>query len=267
MCWYSIVSIFVALAQTSIQQFEQYLVDGDWVQVSNHLSAMAQAYSDHPSVLYAKGLMSVDANEAMTFFHQIIQNAPASKFGDEALLRIGQCNYVQKRYDLARKYFSLLARSYQQSPLRDDAQYLMCISILAQGKEDSARIFLKAFIRNTPQSPLVDLAVLDLEHILPSSDLKPEGSDNSILPPKLQKSYYTIQVGAFIEKKNAENLATSLKKLSYPVEVYEKSKERKKMYVVLVGQFGSIDAAKAAADKNIKRYVEDFRIVERIPIK
>jgi tetratricopeptide (TPR) repeat protein len=270
LCWRGVVLVLIstiAFSQTTIKEFEQFIIDEDWTKIKDQLPAMEQAYPDHPSVLYAKGVMTRDANEAMTCFHQILQTDPASPFSDEALLRIGQYNYAKNRYDLARKYFSLLARSYQQSPLRDDAQYLMCQSILAQGKADSARIFFEAFIKNAPQSPFVDSAVLDLERI--SASLKPDtdGDKNSIQAPKPKKSYYTIQVGAFVEKKNAENMATSLRKLSYPIEVYEKFKERKKIYVVLIGQFGSYDAANTAANKNIKNYVEEYRIVERIPIK
>ena len=70
---------------------------------------------------------------------------------------------MQKKYDLAAKYYSFLTRRYPSSTLKDDAQYLFCQCKLAQGKLDSAHIFLQAFIKNAPRSPYVDLAVMDLE--------------------------------------------------------------------------------------------------------
>jgi len=158
---------------------------------------------------------------------------------------------------LTRKKFSYLARHYPDSRLKDDAQYLLCQSYLAQGKTDSARMFFKTFVKNAPQSPYADLAIVDLEFTLEHED---EIRNQTVHPigPR-----YSIQIGAFRKKENAERVLARFEEIAKAVQIVEKRIDGKIYYAVWVGRFTSKSAAKSFAKKIVEKYTSEYRIVER----
>ncbi len=248
-----------SLAQLKIKKLEELLSEDRLEELQKLLPEVERQYPDNPTVLYLKGVFEKDAVAAFQSFQQVVEKYKNSAYADDSLYRIAQYFYVQEKYNLAKKYFSLLTRRYSDSPLKDDAQYLFCQCLIAHGQIDSAKIFLNTFIKNSPRSPFVDLAVMDLESFNSAVDDQDD----------LQKATgsnvfkYTIQVGAFSSRGNADQFAKKFKKEGHAVDIMVKKIGKKKLYAVWVGRFQTKAVAADYAERLLRKYVNDYKVIDR----
>ena len=246
---------------SQVEELERLLKEDRLEELEEKLRQIDPALEDHPTVLYLKGIFERNGLEAFHYFEQVVERHQNSAYADDALLRIAQYFYVQGKYDLARKYFSLLSRRFTHSPIKDDAQYLYCQSLLAQEKDDSARVFLQAFIENAPRSPFVDLAVMDLEAL--SSTEENGLAAESVQPVKPAAYRYTLQVGAFSNKRNARRLAKKFRELGHDTEIVAKRIGGKTLYAVWVGKFETRNLAQDYGERLLRHVAPNYRIVDR----
>ena len=102
----------------------------------------------------------------------------------------------------------------------------------------------------------------------------PIGGDLPIMPPEEQSEeqpqvasgsiYYTVQVGTFGARQNAENLVAKLKSYEYKSWMKEESSSEGTLYSVLVGGFSTRDEAKQFGDllKNNLSFVSSYMVRE-----
>ncbi len=248
-----------SVAQSQIKKLEELLSQDHLEEIKELLPEVEKQYPDNPTVLYLKGIFEKDATAAFQYFQRVMQKYGDSVYADDSLYRIAQYFYAQDKFILAKKYFSLLARRYSYSPLKDDAQYLFCQCLIAQGEIDSAKIFLNTFIKNAPRSPFVDLAVMDLESFASTMNERMDlrgSTENDILK-------YTIQVGAFSSKENAEQFGREFKKAGHTVDIVTKKIGRKKLYAVWVGRFQTKAVAMDYAERLLTKYIRDYKVIDR----
>lgn len=80
--------------------------------------------------------------------------------------------------------------------------------------------------------------------------------------PIQKKSYYSIQVGAFLDQSNAKKYADKFIKLGYPTEILSTIKEKKKLFRVRVGNFPTLKEAKKEKTKLEKMEKSKFTIAK-----
>ena len=249
----------MAGANTDIESIEKLIKDEKYSEIEGELQSLSSVDLKHPSALFARGLIEPHGKLAVKYFNNLVQDHHDSPFADDALFRIAQFFYSQENYNSAKSYFSLLNRHYSSSKYKDESQYLYCQCLIAQGSADSARMFLKAFIKNVPRSPYVDFAVLDLEEL--SSFISP--GQNSIGETTGTVFNYSIQVGAFSDRKNAQKFASRLHERKISTEIIRKKVGRRELWAVWIGKFATKNSAKEYGDKNLKRLFDDYQIVDR----
>ena len=248
--------------QRLIEQIERYVRENQISKVQDKLPEAIEKYPDHPTVLYCRGLLAQDASVAFHYYNQIFDNHKSSPFCDDALLRMGKFYTAQERHDMAAKYFSYLSTRYADSPLKDESLYLYCQAILAQGWVDSARTLLTRFVKFAPRSPFADLAILDLESSHEWENyFAPRRVGKSDLPET--KYGYSLQLGAFKDRQNAQNLKEKFDRLGYDVEIVRISRSRENLYAVWLGKFETRALAQNFAVKNREDVGSNFRVVER----
>ncbi|MBN2411262.1 SPOR domain-containing protein [candidate division KSB1 bacterium] len=248
--------------QSDIDKLEKYYFEDRLDILDSLLMKAEQTSPDHPTVLYFRGLFEKQASVALARFENVYNNHKYSDFADDALFRIAQYYYSVSDFINTRKYLSFFFKEFNNSDLKDRAQYLFCQTIYAQGKEDSAKIFLQAFIKNVRNSPFVDLAVIDLE--------SPDMWSRSYLTEEMKSEpvpdsnfRYSIQIGAFTVKRNAIRVKEKFEEDSHYVEIREKKIDNRIFYAVWIGRFETREQAQDYAIKYIQKYNIDYKLVNR----
>ncbi len=246
------------LFASDIDLLESCFRNEQYDELKKELPLVAKKHADDPAVLFFQGFTTNDPDSAALFYQQVVDKHPDSQYADFALFRLGQYYFFMEDYTKARRRFSRLLRGYPSSYLKDDAQYLYCQCVLAQGKTDSAKLFLKAFVQNVRRSPYVDNAILDLESL--------GGISTTVSQPKRQpakKTFYSIQVASFKSFESAKKALFKLSKIYPHVEVGERTLGNTDYYLVYLGRFDSREKARQYARLYIKPHLQDYKVVER----
>ncbi|MDZ7372522.1 MAG: SPOR domain-containing protein [candidate division KSB1 bacterium] len=212
-------------------------------------------YPGHPTVLYLRGLLTEDADQAVTYYEQLLSKNPQSAYADDALYRICQYAFAKGLYASCELRCRQFLRDYPRSELRDRVEYLLASAFFARGERDSARAILQDWRRRFPNSPLRAAVETDLASFEErAARLGPEGrsgerpraTPSESETPGGQKSEvvdYTVQVGAFRDRANAQRQVRILKEAGYEGQIREKQVDGAVFYVVCVGTFRSVREA------------------------
>ncbi|MBN1479405.1 SPOR domain-containing protein [candidate division KSB1 bacterium] len=243
-----------------VAELEKLFDQENYEQLKKALQSSTATSEDDPSILFFRGFLQENPEAAVGDYLRVADEFPNSKYADFSLFRLGQYYYFKANYVEARRFFSRLILNYRQSELRDDAQYLYCQCIMAAGKTDSAKLFLKAFVQNVERSPFVDAAILDLESLggLPQQSLS---------QPALKKKsvVFAIQVASYINRSDAQDAIRKLSHVFPHVRVGERTLGNTLYYLVLIGKFESREKAAAYARLYIAPHLTEYKIVEQTP--
>ena len=136
------------------------------------------------------------------------------------------------------KYFRIVTDSFPQNEWTDDA--------LARTAEISRSIGLPELVNRSidrlekeyPESPYIK------RNYISAIRLASNGSPSAPLPERVQTEY-TVQVGAFSQRENAERLRQRLEKEGYKTDIYGNLLDGKNLlYLLWVGSFKSPDEAR-----------------------
>ncbi|MBD3373674.1 tetratricopeptide repeat protein [candidate division KSB1 bacterium] len=244
------VMIGSCIAQEQINYLERLLRQERFEELRELLDSVQ---GHHPSVEFMRGLVQEDAQLAVSHFRQVIQH-PDSPYADDAQFRIAQYYYARGDYSQAKNQYSRLAKLYPNSNLFDDSVFLYGQCLLADGEIDSARIVFESFIQKFPKSTYANQAVMDLESsFFQETDSGPAQTNG----PEI----YSIQVGAFSEVRNAQHFARQLRKVNLPVEIFARTREGERLYVVWVGKFKTRESAERYARRWDSKFSDGYHIV------
>lgn len=251
---FSLLVILVTFTWADVQKVDRLLQEKRFKELADELNSLNSREQSHSTALFARALITTDGKSAHRLYNDLVQKDHSSKYADQAIFRIAQYHYLTKNYKAAKGYFSLLSRHYDDSQLKDDAQYMYCQCLLAQGAVDSAKLFLRTFVKNVRHSPFVDLAVLDLEDLEQANVLDDQ---------EVEAMRFSIQVGAFSNRDNAKRFADTLTKRNIPADIVEKRIGRQRLYAVWVGRFSSRESARSYAGRHLANIIDDYQIVDR----
>ncbi|MBN1464795.1 tetratricopeptide repeat protein [candidate division KSB1 bacterium] len=243
-----------SLLSVDVRMLESFFEQQRYDELERAISSL-QTLPDDPSLLFFRGYFQSNPDSAVTYYGRVINHFPNSKYADYALLRLGQYSYFDDDFSTARRHLSRLVRHFPDSEWRDDAQYLYCQCIIAQGKVDSAKLFLKAFVQNVQRSPFVDAAILDLESLggLPL---------DTLISQKKSSVGYSIQVASYKDFNDAKDVLYKLARVFPHVEIGERTLGNTKYYNVLIGSFESREKASRYAQLYIQPHLTEYKVVE-----
>lgn len=245
----------ILFAENTIKNLEQLYDNKEFEKLESELKKVDDKYIEHPAIKFFQATVENEPAKAVKIYKELLNSHPESTYADDALCRLGQFYYVEGDFEKARQHFSFLSRNYPNSPLKDDAQYLYCLCIMAQGKIDSAKLFLNTLINKSPRSQFVDLAILDLENLKGIFDNTQE------FPKHSQKRYYTIELGRFQNRNNAERVVKELEKKYSFVSIGEKKYNGTLYYLVLLGKFQTEMDAEKFASGFIAHKVNNYKVI------
>ncbi len=216
------------------------LENGKTAEVKKQLPELIYKYPNTAGVMYLEGRLSTDGIEAVKFYQGVVDNFPESEWADDALYRIYQYYYSLGLYRTADLKLQQLKKEYPNS------EYLT-------KKTETKQIEVEEKPLNLPKKEIVLPDTGDIQ-------MQEEGKDSKTMAPT---EPYTVQVGAFSTIVNANKQKKFFDDLGYKVEITNKIRNGRSLYLVWVGSFKTIEDARAIVKEIKKKFKIDSLIIER----
>lgn len=206
--------------------------------VKKALPDLMAKYPNNPGVMYLQGKLTPNGIEAAKLYQGIVDNFPKSEWADDALFSLYQYYYALGLYKTADVKLQQLKHDYPASPLASGSQ----------AKEVPYRE--------------------DEQVKLPSKEVPPADTAKAVpgvpgVPVQPVAEPYTLQVGAYSTMKNAEKQKSFFESLGINVEVTNKVRSGRSLYLVWAGSFTTQEEAKTFGVDIKKKYKIDSIVVEK----
>lgn len=89
---------------------------GDEQLLQSKLPQLLEQYPNNPGLLYVKGVITPDGDEAVGYFQSVVNESPASEWADDALHKIFEYYYAIGAYNVAARQAAELRKNYPSSP-------------------------------------------------------------------------------------------------------------------------------------------------------
>ncbi len=219
-----------------VNKYIRMIESGEIDKAAEESANLISANPNHPGILYLQGRLSTDGIEALKFYQAIVDNFPKSEWADDALYKIYQYYYAVGLYRTAELKWKHLQKEYPQSPYLKSplSKDIKSISdeIAVTSEQDT--------IKTQPPIKIIEQSV----------SIEPTPKQ----PEATQASVYTVQVGAFSTLENAKKQEKFFLDLGYEVELTNKIRAGKSLYLVWVGNFRSAEEAKKLKDEIKQKY-------------
>lgn len=176
------------------------------------------------------------------------------KFPDKVDVKFFNAVFESDAAKAAAVYESIVA-DFPQYVFADEALYRLIQLAYARGTYQNAKNKFDQLKKNYPKSKWIS-AVAQM-----FSDLKIDDTSDQTTTTGSKK--FTLQVGAFSMRDNADDLKTKLSGFGYtPIEISEKTVNGKKLFAVWVGSFATKEEAAKTGQTLKSQQKIDFSIVE-----
>ena len=85
-------------AQDHLDALIQNVLHGSRDSAAVYLPTMEQRYPNNPSLMYLKGLLENNGEEAMVIFSKLYNTHPSSEYGDDAVMKVAEYYYAAGMY-------------------------------------------------------------------------------------------------------------------------------------------------------------------------
>ncbi|MCK5180379.1 MAG: SPOR domain-containing protein [Candidatus Omnitrophica bacterium] len=204
-------------------------------------------------------IIKQDYNQAKEIATQLLSSELNADERDEILYYLGLCDLRLGQYDQARETFTELTGKKIDGTLRDKAYLGLFDGYYGGGYYEQAQRIAKRLLKISPKSEFLSLIYLKSaranlklaqwhearEYLKKITVQFPDSLETHVAKQLLnEKQYFAVQVGAFIDRKRAENLTGELQQegeYAYIVETIDQ--QDRKFYRVRVGQLSLLDEA------------------------
>ena len=248
----------VLFCQDSIDILIEDVLNGSKDSASVYLLSLEKKYPNNPSMLFLKGLMTLNGDEAKQIFIDLYNNHPTSKYGDDAVMKIAEFYYASGLYIQSSKWLKKMPLYYSRSEHIERGIKLFLNSLIVSGNKDTAIFYSNVFKKQFPNIDIEEkmnglISNYDKsEKILYNDEVKKKsikGLDkdrkSNIITDNL-----SLQSGAFSSRENAKKQMNLLKSKDYSVRITELLHENKILFAVRIGYFSDKEEARFISEKN-----------------
>ena len=256
MIYFITICLSFLRSQDHIEALIQDVLHGTRDSAQKVLPTFEQEYPNNPSVMYLKGLLETDGEEAMAFFSNLYNTHPTSDYGDDAVMKVAEYYYVAGLYVQAADWLKKMPIYYSRSEHIERAVKLFLNSLIVSGLKDTAIFYSRVFERQFPQLD-VDGKINDLLQDFEKSNQQKEDTkeqtSNSVEPESIstKQNYtngsvgiYSLQSGAYSVRENAEFQKTNLIIAGFSARVIESHRNNRVLYAVRIGYYNSKNEAR-----------------------
>ena len=266
-------SLSILPAQDHLDALIQDVLHGSRDSAAIYLPTMEQKYPNNPSLMYLKGLLETNGEEAKDVFATLYNTHPTSEYGDDAVMKVAEYYYDAGLYVQAKNWLKKMPIYYSRSEHIERAVKLFLNSLIVSGHKDTAVFYSRVFKRQFPSLD-VDGKIKDLLKDFEKADQQKENakafaSKNSksevafgeiiydtpivIIEARNASGIYSLQTGAYSVRENAESQKINLIISGFSARINELYKSNGTLYAVRIGEFDSKeDALKVGAQIKTK---------------
>jgi len=205
---------------------------GQVEEVKRALPDLVTKFQNTPGLMYLQGRVASDGIEGVKFYQAVVDNFPKSEWADDALYHMYQYYYALGLYRTADQKLQQLRKEYPASPF-------LAGKTPAPNREEKP-------VKLTPQEAAV-----------------PVDTPQAAKAPPVPAGQYTLQTGAFSTMANAEKQKTFFDDLGYSVDITNKIRGGRSLYLVWVGNYRTAEEARIAGRELKAKTKIDAIIVER----
>jgi cell division septation protein DedD len=240
------ISLIAQSDDTEIKVALEKIDKGLSAEVRKELPNLVSRYPNNAAALYLQGRLATDGIEAVKFYQGVVDNFPKSEWADDALYRTYQYYYSLGLYRTADLKLQQLKKEYPNS------QYIT-------GKPEVTIPPVEEKMVNLPPKEIAPVESTDtMETVYDVDSAKTE--ENKI--SETNKSF-TVQAGAYATNANADKQRRYFDDLGYKVEIVNKVRNGKNLFLVWVGSFGTMEEAREIVREIKSKYRIESMIVER----
>ena len=247
----------ILLAQDHFDALIQNVLHGSRDSADVYLPMMEQRYPNNPSLMYLKGLLENNGEEAMIIFSKLYNTHPTSQYGDDAVMKVAEYYYAAGMYVKAANWLKKMPIYYSRSEHIERAVKLFLNSLIVSGHKDTAIFYSRVFERQFPSLD-VDGKINDLLRDFEKSDQekksakefapnfpKPEVAPVEIVDEiqivkddaNIASGIFSLQTGAYSVMDNAESQKINLIISGFSARIDELYNSNTTLYAVRIGHY------------------------------
>ncbi len=197
------------------------------------LMTLQEAGNEDPGIILLQGVLSEDANKAVSYYYKVIKDYPKSEWADDAYWRVVQFHSIKGDTAKAKSSLEVFRAKYPASEFLSPASDVVRASFVIANTIDN-NDKKKATIKKDELKAEIKKDVVPKKtdtKITAKTDVKPTKEEHA------KRQSYGLQVGIFstIEAANVESKKYKEKRLK--TEILEKDIEGKKMFAVVIGNY------------------------------
>lgn len=261
-----------------IDDYLQLIQEGKIESVRQQIPELQSRYPESPDILYLKALTTQEGDSALAQFQTLVKQYPQSRWADDAAMKIGEYLYARGLYTQAARQCRLIPEGFPRSDHLQQAMDLMVYSYRATGEEDSAKVYLRRFMRKYPQLEYEHYGFEDLgspEAVkLVKIDEKTAARKLAATKSKREKpapkkrtetiaANWVVQVGAFGKYKNARRVREMLQQGGYTVEINQVVSNGRRLHAVRVGPYRTRGEATRIGKEIRRKFGLEYRVLKR----
>ena len=252
---YIILSFWTSTFGQSVSNIVELIREGHTRQARDLLIQIEEDIPQESS-LFLRGLLSMNADSALTYYEALLKTNPHSRFSDLALYRMAQLKYSQGLYKTAQNLYFRLLIEYPLSPHHQSCYFWLGLCYQAMGQTDSATVYLRKTVEDFPHTEITEIARRDLDALIVRESKDLEQS------PQVSEKRWAVQVFAFTDQNRALLRKSFFEQKGYSVNLRTKHMDDDTYYLVWVGSFETRDEAYQFGEMLKKRYnVKNYILV------
>ena len=252
------------ISQDHLDALIQDVLHGSRDSAAIYLPAIDQKYPNNPTVMYLKGLLETDGDEAMKIFSNLYNTHPTSDYGDDAVMKVAEYYYAAGLYVQAANWLKKMPIYYSRSEHIERAVKLFLNSLIVSGHRDTAIFYSRVFKRQFPTLDVDGKINHLLQEFEKSKKQKEQAEAQSPEPVEpvdipveyktevpidqidsaLDNGIYSLQSGAYGVLENADQQKINLIIAGFDARITELYRNNKVLYAVRIGYFNSKEDAR-----------------------
>ncbi len=252
------------VSQDHLDALIQDVLHGSRDSAAIYLPAIDQKYPNNPTVMYLKGLLETDGDEAMKIFSNLYNTHPTSDYGDDAVMKVAEYYYAAGLYVQAANWLKKMPIYYSRSEHIERAVKLFLNSLIVSGHRDTAIFYSRVFKRQFPTLDVDEKINHLLQEFEKSKKQKEQAEAQSPEPVEpvditveyktevpidqidsaLDNGIYSLQSGAYGVLENADQQKINLIIAGFDARITELYRNNKVLYAVRIGYFNSKEDAR-----------------------
>ena len=252
------------VSQDHLDALIQEVLHGSRDSAAIYLPAIDQKYPNNPTVMYLKGLLETDGDEAMKIFSNLYNTHPTSDYGDDAVMKVAEYYYAAGLYVQAANWLKKMPIYYSRSEHIERAVKLFLNSLIVSGHRDTAIFYSRVFKRQFPTLDVDGKINHLLQEFEKSKKQKEQAEAQSPEPVEpvdipveyktevpidqidsaLDNGIYSLQSGAYGVLENADQQKINLIIAGFDARITELYRNNKVLYAVRIGYFNSKEDAR-----------------------